>query len=145
MDNYNKKNNPYKDIIHLARPISKTHGLMPIRDRAAQFSPFAAVSGHDLAIKETSRLTEKRIELDENAKNLLDEKLRSLTTQSTEPNEIEIVFFQPDATKLGGHYLTVVDQIKKIDVYENTIVLLHGQTIPLEDILDIKSPLIHIY
>ena len=95
----NKDKNQYDDIINLPHHVSSKRKSMSMLDRAAQFSPFAAMTGHDLAIKETARLTDQRKELDENEKNILDEKLRIVVEQIKSLQEIEIVYFQPDELK----------------------------------------------
>ena len=144
MKDYNNNTNPYKDIINLPRHIAIYRKHMSIRDRSAQFSPFAAVAGHDNAIKETSRLTNKKIELDENAKTLLDEKLDIIRDQLNTHQEIEITFFQPDHLKSGGSYLTKVDTVKKIDIYENTVIMNDGFRIPILDIIDIEGQIFQV-
>lgn len=139
MNDYNNDNNPYKDIINLPRHVSNHRKQMSRRDRSAQFSPFAAVAGHDSAIKETSRLTDKRIILGENAKTLLNEKLTLIQDQLDSLPEIELTFFQPDLLKSGGSYLTIIDAVKKIDAYESAVIMRMGTIIPIEDIVDIKG------
>lgn len=144
MKEYNKETDPYKDIIDLPRHSSIYRKHMSIRDRSAQFSPFAAVAGHDHAIKETSRLTDKRIELDENEKNILNEKLRIIQEQINRGEEISIVYFQPDELKSGGTYVTIQGIVKKIDIYEEGLVMKKGLKIPIEDIIDIQGHIFHV-
>ena len=91
---HRKNKNPYEDIIHLPHLVSKDHIPMSIADRAAQFSPFAALTGYDGAIKETARLTDQRIELDESSKTILDEKLRIIQNHLNAAVETEFVFFK---------------------------------------------------
>ena len=129
----------YDDIINLPHHISKSHSPMSTLGRAAQFSPFAALTGHAGAIKETARLTNKRMELDETTKTVLDEKLRIVHEQFSSQPEIEIVFFQPDLKKTGGAYVTIVGIVKKIDVYERTVVMQDETRIPIEDIIKITG------
>ena len=129
----------YDDIINLPHYDSKTHPRMSMHQRAAQFSPFAAVTGHDAAVKETERLTDKQIDLDERQKVELDEKLRIISEHLGQNPEVKITYFEPDQKKDGGAYITVSGFIKKIDVYEKKIVLQDGQKIEINQIYDISS------
>ena len=129
----------YDDIINLPHYESKTHPRMSMHQRAAQFSPFAAVTGHDEAVKETERLTDKQIDLDERQKVELDEKLRIISEHLGQNPEVKITYFEPDQKKDGGAYITVSGFIKKIDVYEKKIVLQDGQKIEINQIYDISS------
>ncbi len=130
---------PYEDIIHLPHHVSSNRAQMLVSDRAAQFSPFAALTGFDGEIKETARLTDKRMELEEGAKAILDEKLRILNEQLSSQPEIIIEFFQPDELKAGGAYLSVRGTVKKIDAYHHTVVMQDGKSIPIEEIVDITG------
>ena len=132
---------PYDDIINLPHHVSSKHPQMPIENRAAQFAPFAALTGHDAAIKETARLTTERIELSESAIAVLDIKLRILEDSIEDHPEIAVTFYKLDEKKKGGAYVTSSGTLKKIDDYEQTIVLLNGEKIPLQDILDIECEL----
>lgn len=129
----------YDDIINLTHHVSKKHPHMPIPDRAAQFAPFAALTGHDAAIKETARLTEERVELDENAKAILDEKLRLVQELLSENPEITVTYFQADDKKAGGTYYSVTGKVKKIDMYDHILMMADGLRIPLEEIYDIEG------
>lgn len=130
--------NNYNDIIHLPRHVSKTRLPMPMSDRAAQFSPFAALTGYDAAIEETGRLTQDRIILDENEIEILNTKLQSIEEQlENEPVAI-ITYFQPDKKKSGGAYVTTTEVVKKIDSYEQVIVLTSGLQIPIVEIIQIR-------
>lgn len=129
----------YDDIIKLPHHVSKANPQMSILNRAAQFSPFAALTGFDGAIKETARLTNTRMELDENTKTVLDEKLRILQEQLCSQPELEITYFQPDETKAGGAYISVIGIVKKIDRYEQTVVMQDETRIPIEDIIGITG------
>ena len=129
----------YDDIINLPHYESKTHPRMSMHQSAAQFSPFAAVTGHDAAVKETERLTDKQIDLDERQKVELDEKLRIISEHLGQNPEVKITYFEPDQKKDGGAYITVSGFIKKIDVYEKKIVLQDGQKIEINQIYDISS------
>lgn len=127
----------YDDIINLPHYQSATRPHMSVHDRAAQFSPFAALTGYEAAVSETARLTEGKIELDEDAKAALDEKLGFLQ-ESARGQQVSITYFQPDVRKAGGAYLSVSGTIKKIDSYERVIALEDGTLIPVDDILDIQ-------
>lgn len=127
----------YDDIIHLPHHVSATHPHMAAVDRAAQFSPFAALTGYDAAIKETARLTDKRVELDESMKEALSNNLQMIADRLKEHPEIAITYFQPDAKKNGGAYVTVINTVKKIDVYERIVVMTDGIVIPVDEIISI--------
>jgi hypothetical protein len=127
----------YDDIIHLPHHVSTTHPHMAAIDRAAQFSPFAALTGYDAAIKETARLTDKRVELDEAMKEALSNKLQMVAVRLKERPEIAITYFQPDGKKNGGAYVTVINKVKKIDVYERIVVMTDGKVIPIDEIISI--------
>jgi len=127
----------YDDIIHLPHHVSATHPHMSAIDRAAQFSPFAALTGYDAAIKETARLTDKRVELDESMKAALSNKLQMIADRLKEHPEIAITYFQPDAKKNGGAYVTVINTVIKIDVYKRIVVLTDGIVIPVNEIISI--------
>lgn len=129
----------YEDIINLPHHVSKTRPQMPMSDRAAQFAPFAALTGYDSAIKETGRLTDKRIELDEEALTALSMKLQFLMDAIDEEPEVEITYFKPDERKAGGSYLKITGIVKKLDEYERVLVLISGQKIKLDDIMDVAG------
>ena len=117
MNQHDADSHRYDDIIHLPHHVSTAHPPMPAADRAAQFSPFAALAGHEAAIRETARLTDERAELDENAKAVLDEKLRMIQEMLPAHPEITVTYFQPDAKKSGGAYVSVTGRVKKLDLY----------------------------
>ena len=129
----------YDDILHLPHPTSKRHPRMPIADRAAQFSPFAALTGHGAAIEETARVTDRRIELDEDAKEQLDQTLQLLLERIDEQPEVTVTWFSPDKKKAGGQYHTATGKLKRIDSREGRLTLTDGNQIPLEDLLEIRS------
>ena len=131
----------YKDIINLPHHVSKTRPQMSMLDRAAQFSPFAALTGYDAAIKETGRLTDEKIELSEEAKASLDRKQAYLIEMIDEQPEISITYFLPDAKKSGGAYVTVTGNLKRFDEYERLLIQTDGKKIPMDDIADIESDL----
>lgn len=134
---------PYDDIIHLSHPTSARHPRMPVSDRAAIFSPFAALTGHAAAIHETARLTDQKIELDEDTKAVLDLKQQILADKIDERPEISVVWFRPDEKKDGGQYVTTVGQLKKVDDIERVLRLADGTTIPLDDVLELRSDCFH--
>ncbi|MFR0768325.1 MAG: hypothetical protein ACLSHO_00720 [Dysosmobacter sp.] len=104
---------PYDNIINLPHPTSKRHPRMSLHDRAAQFSPFAALSGHAAALAETTRLTDRKIELDEDTRAELDRRQAVLLEQISEQPEITVTWFQPDGKKEGGRYITATGRLKK--------------------------------
>ena len=129
----------YDDIIHLPHPTSNKHPRMSIQDRAAMFSPFAALSGHGAAIAETARLTDEKMELEEDTRAELDQKQAVLLEHIGEQPEVTVTWFQPDERKDGGTYRTATGQLKKIDEVERTLTLLDGTSIPLEDVAGLES------
>lgn len=131
----------YDDIINLPYRKSKRHTPMAAIDRAAQFSPFAALTGYDAAVKETARLTDKRIEIDESRKSELDEKLQIIREHLGEEVEVAFTYFVPDARKGGGSYCTTVGLVKKLDHYERQIVLRDGRVIPLDEVIEVECNL----
>lgn len=130
--------NDYKDIIDLNRPESK-HARLGIDSRAAQFAPFAALTGYDDEIKETARLTDKKIEVDDGLRDLLNSKLSYLKENIKQRSEITITFFIKDNKKEGGSYETVRGIIKKIDSVEGIIKLENNSIIFMQDVLSITG------
>lgn len=129
----------YDDIINLPRPVSQNHRPMPMTDRAAQFSPFAALVGYDEAVDETTRLTDSRLELDEDRIAELNDKLNFLRDNISCRPEITVTYFVPDDKKTGGKYAAVTGNIRIIDDHERNIVFTAGECIKLDDILYIES------
>ena len=125
----------YEDIIALPHHVSASHPQMSLADRAAQFSPFAALTGYEDAIDESARLTEEQIELDENAREELDEKLRQIRECGEAHPEITVTYFQKDARKDGGAYVTLTGRVKKIDEYARIISYMDGTVVRIENIL----------
>ncbi len=130
-------NGNYDDIIHLSRPVSEKQARMSIHDRAAQFSPFAALVGYDAAIAETARLTDFRIELEEGEKAALNEKLRLLMESVKGCPKVKVTWFLPDERKSGGAYVCSCDRVKKVDPYRELLVL-NGQEIPFASIYELE-------
>lgn len=137
----NRIQNLYQEIINLPHHVSKTHPQMPMSDRAAQFSPFAALTGYKSAIRETGRLTEERIELDEEALMALNMRYQLLIDSLKESPEVRITYFKPDERKSGGAYLTITGVVKKVDDYKRLITMQDGMIIPLDDVLMIEGKL----
>ena len=131
----------YDDIINLPRHVSTVHPQMAVSERAAQFSPFAALTGHGDAIRETARLTDQRIELDGDSREILNKKLQLVIGRLKEQPEVAITYFVPDGRKDGGNYITVDGKIKKFDEYEGLLILPDGTKIPLDDVIEIEGEL----
>ena len=131
-------NNRYDEIINLPHHVSKTRPQMPMSDRAAQFAPFAALTGYDSAIKETGRLTNERIELDEEALTALDRKYQLLMDVFDDAPEVTITYFQPDERKAGGQYVSATGTVKKVDTFGRRIILQDGTRIPLVSVYDLR-------
>ena len=131
----------YDDMVELPHPASQHHPRMPMADRAAQFSPFAALTGHSAAIAETARLTDSHVELEEDEKARVDARLQILREHLDEQPEVSITYFQPDGKKAGGAYLTATGRVKKIDEYEHAVVMRDMMTIPIDEIIQIGGPL----
>ncbi len=128
----------YDDIINLSRPISK-HPRMSLYQRSAQFAPFAALTGYEGQVKETARLTDRRIELDEELKSMLDLKIQVIQEVLSNKPELEITYFIPDTKKDGGRYETIINNVKKIDNYNNQIIMQDDLKISIKEIIDINS------
>lgn len=134
----------YDKIINLPHHVSSTRPQMSMIDRAAQFSPFAALTGYDAAVKETARLTEQQIELDEYEKVALDQRILLLQDHLKEHPEVMITYFVPDERKDGGKYVSITGAVKKIDTYEKQIVLMDKSKIPIENILNMDGEVFRI-
>lgn len=133
----------YDDIIHLPHHTSSKHPRMSKIERAAQFSPFAALTGHDAAVKETQRLTSQRIELDETALSALDARLQLLQEHLKEQPEVTLCYFQPDERKAGGEYCRITAVVRKIDLYERNLLLSDGRKIPIDELFALEGELFH--
>ena len=119
----------YDDIINLPHHVSSTRPHMSIEERAAQFSPFAALTGHEDAIKETARQTEREIILDENELEILDEKLKAILSDKSDNKNIKVVYYVPDENKNGGKYVECSGRVKKMDEYRHVLVMVYGSEI----------------
>lgn len=132
---------PYDDIMDLPHHVSKTRQKMSMIDRAAQFSPFAALTGYEASIQETQRLTDSCVDLDVDGMAMLDEKVQRIAEMQDQRPEITVTFFVPDERKRGGAYRSHTGRVKKIDGYEKAIVFEDGTIICLDRIYDIDSKL----
>ena len=131
----------YKDIINLPHHQSKRRPRMSMIDRAAQFSPFAALTGHNDAIIETARLTDRKIELDEGTKSILNEKIQMISDYLSEKPTVTFTHFELDIKKDGGAYLKTTGNVKKIDDFKKEIYLTDGTIISIEHIYEIEGEL----
>lgn len=132
-----KSGGKYDDIINLPHQISKKYPRMSLEARSAQFAPFSALTGYDEKIRETARLTNKRIEINEELKAILNERLLLIKSQiHTKPN-IKVTSFVPDSKKDGGKYITATGKVLKIDEYKQKIFLENKIEIPISEIIEI--------
>lgn len=129
----------YDDIINLEHHVSKVHKQMSLENRSAQFAPFAALTGYEDEVKETERTTEEKIEIDEEWRAILDEKIQLIQGKIKEQPKIEITYFIPDNKKQGGKYQKVIGNIKQIDNYNKDIILTNGIRITIDEIIDISG------
>lgn len=132
---------PYDDIIHLPHHVSKTRRRMSAADRAAQFSPFAALTGHDAAIRETARLTDAPIFLADDGRALLDERIRLLKDHQQEHPEVTVTYFVPDERKQGGAYVTVTGNVHAVRPRLQDIVLEDGTEVDFDRIYRLECGL----
>lgn len=128
----------YDDIIDMPHHVSDRHPHMSVHDRAAQFAPFAALTGHGAAIAETARLTEEKLELDESQKAVLDQKLMNIMHNADEKS-VNVEYFVADERKSGGRYERCTGRIRRIDEYERLLIMEDGTVIPIDNIHDIIS------
>lgn len=127
----------YDDIINLPHHESTKYPKMPVLDRAAQFQPFNALSGHDAAVRETARLTDNRMELDENKKEELNNHLQCIKELIDQKPEVNITYFVSDEKKKGGAYFTITGVIRKIEEIQHQVIMDNGIVIPINDICEI--------
>ena len=127
-------NHAYDDIIRLPHPTSRKHPRMSMEERAAQFAPFAALTGFGGVIRETGRLTDKQVELGESDQVELERVLTFLDSQEEEHPMIKVTYFLPDTYKEGGTYVTVTGHLKRIDQVEGALLLWEGVRVPIQDI-----------
>ena len=131
-------NGKYDDIINMPRHISKKHPQMSLEMRSAQFAPFAALTGYDEQIEETSRITCKKKELNEELKEILNKKLQIIEERMNTKPQITVTYFIEDLKKNGGKYVTVTGRVRKIDKNKQLIVLDVKKEIPISDIIEIS-------
>jgi hypothetical protein len=133
-----EKKGKYDDIIDLPHHVSKTRQRMSMIDRAAQFSPFAALVGYEDAVEETARLTDKKIELTEESKLSISEKLRTVSENAEDEMTVRITYFVPDKKKEGGAYVTALGTVKYIDEYDRIVIMADKTVIPIDQIWDVE-------
>lgn len=136
MENISHK---YDDIINLPHHVSKNHPQMSLHDRAAQFSPFAALTGHKAAINEIARLTDEKQILSEDVIAKLNEQLNLIKENIGTNQTVTITYFVPDDKKSGGAYISHIGVVKKIDEYNHTVIMTDKTVIPIEQISEIQS------
>lgn len=129
----------YDEMLYMPHPVSRKHPQMSRYDRAAQFSPFAALTGHEAAVQEAARVTEERAELDEGEKERLNEILYTLLEKYQGHPDISVTYFCPDKRKSGGKYVTETGKIQKLDTFRRTIRLDNQSEIPLDQISNIEE------
>lgn len=131
-------NEKYENIIDLPHQVSKSRPRMSRLDRAAQFAPYSALSGYEAAVRETARLTDRKTELDDYEKEKIDQTLNGLLASDVEV-KASLTFFCPDRKKEGGSYITLTGEIYKIDSIERRIVMVGGEEIKLDDLVDVQK------
>lgn len=140
-----KYDKQYDDIINLPHHVSKKHPQMSLYARSAQFAPFAALTGYEDVIKETSRETSEKIDIDDELKSILDSKLQIIMEHIKNKTEISFTYFIPDSKKDGGSYITVIGIVRKIDLYNQIIYLANNTEIPINDIINISGEIFKMY
>ena len=133
--------NKYDDIISLPCPTSSKHPRMSAHARAAQFSPFAALTGHEAAIAETARMTDRKIEISDDAKEILDERLSYLISMIDSSPEITVTYFVADKRKSGGAYIAYTGNLCFVDGMKRTMLFSDGTVISIDDVYDIECDL----
>ena len=133
-----KETHKYDDIIHLPHHVSRIHPQMSMEDRAAQFSPFAALTGYEAAVKETARLTDDREELDEDEKTRLNAQLQKISARLQEQPEVMVTYFAPDERKTGGARQTYRGRLRKIDRNRKMLIMVDQTELPIENLLNIE-------
>lgn len=134
-------NGKYDDMVYMQNPTPTCKPRMSLHDRAAQFSPFAALTGYEDAVEETARLTDTRLELSEDMKTILNEKMQMILDNAENEPIVTITYFVPDIKKSGGAYVDVTGIVKEIDEYERCIVMTDKKKIPIEQIREISGEL----
>ena len=134
-----EQSHQYDDILHMPHHVSEKHPRMSMTDRAAQFSPFAALTGYEAAIDETARWTDAKRELTEEEQQIISAKLHALKSHEKAAPEVEMTCFVQDMKKAGGSYETIRGRIKKIDELAGRIELQDRTTVIFDDLLDISE------
>lgn len=134
----------YQDIMNLPHFVSRDRTHMSMIERAAQFSPFAALTGYESAVKETARLTGQRLELAEDEKETIARRLTLLQSRLAESPLVEITFFIPDDKKEGGEYHTITGTVKKLDNFQRHIIMMNGIKISIDDIVGIEGSIFSV-
>ena len=129
----------YGDIMYLPYRQSVRHARMSMKDRAAQFAPFAALTGYEEQVAETGRITGSRIELTEDQKSVIDGKIRILDEKRDSSPAVTVIYYVPDPLKEGGEYRSVTDSLRKADDYSRCLIMEHGTVVPVDDIFDIRG------
>lgn len=128
---------PYDDIIYLPHHVSQNYPQMSMHDRAAQFAPFAALTGYEASVGETARLTSERRELDAQEAEELNRRLTDLAARLKDRPKVTIEYSVPDERKSGGAYVTVTGRVRNISVAERLLVMEDGTEIPMEDVVSV--------
>lgn len=136
-----EQKHPYADLLDVPRPTRHIRPPMPRGDRAAQFAPFAALTGHYAAILETARVTHSRMQLTEDEKAFLDYKQQLLQANIAQHPPVTVTYFLPDARKDGGEYRVLTGNLRGINLHRRTLCLMDGTEIALDDVLELHSPL----
>lgn len=135
---------PYADILSMPRPTTYARPPMSRQDRAAQFAPFAALTGHEAAIGETARVTQPRRYLTDDEKEQLDRKQQLLQARADENPPVTVCYFQADPRKAGGSYQTITGHLRGVNTQKRLLRLVEGNELSLNDIIEIDSPLFYI-
>lgn len=138
-------NFPYEDIVHLPHHVSKKHKPMSRLNRAAQFAPFAALTGYDDEVKEAARLTDVQMNISDEIKAELNRKLQHISEHSADKPSVTITYFVPDKKKSGGEYVTVKGRVKRVDEYGRSVVMTDKSVIPIDMIIEITGDMFKIY
>ncbi len=134
----NEKSKNYDDIIGIPHPISSTHEQMSMRDRAAQFSPFAALTGYEDVIEEAARVTDEKIDLSEDEAEEMNRELLAIGERIDDEPIVSVLYFCSDLTKSGGAYVSMEGKVKSIDAYNRKILFKDGKSVLFSDIMEIK-------
>lgn len=144
MQTIDENDHCYDDIINLPHHVSDSRPQMSRASRAAQFSPFAALTGYDAAVSETARLTDDKLQPDEDTKAKINLCLQIIIDHIDEHPTVSITYFKPDERKSGGAYITQSCAVRRIDEYERVVIALDGSKIPIDDIYGIEGDLVRM-